>query len=141
MRFMMIVKADKNSEAGVLPSAELIAAMDRFNKEMTDAGVMLAGEGLHSSAKGARVTFHRNGTRTVTEGPFPDTKHLVAGFWMIQVKSKEEAIEWAKRCPGSENEIVEVRQVQELADFPADVRQAAAGFDEMQRGAGRSVRP
>ena len=129
MRFMMIVKADKNSEAGILPSAELVAAMDRFNKEMMDAGVMLAGEGLHPTSKGARVTFHRDGTRTVTEGPFPDTKHLVAGFWMIQVKSKEEAIEWARRCPdpatGGETSEIEIRQVFDLSDFPQELQDAA----------------
>jgi hypothetical protein len=128
---MMIVKADKNSEAGVLPSAEVVAAMDRFNKEMMDAGVMLAGEGLHPSAKGARVTFHRDGTRTVTEGPFPDPKHLVAGFWMIQVKSKEEAIAWASRCPASDNEIIEIRQVQEFTDFPPDVQKEVAAFPDL----------
>jgi len=126
---MMIVKADKNSEAGVLPSAEVVAAMDRFNKEMMDAGVMLAGEGLHPSAKGARVTFHRDGTRTVTEGPFPDPKHLVAGFWMIQVKSKEEAIGWARRCPdpatGGDTSELEIRQVFDLSDFPQELQDAA----------------
>jgi hypothetical protein len=129
MRFMMIVKADKNAEAGVLPSAELVAAMDRFNKEMMDAGVLLAGEGLHPSAKGARVTFQGNGKRTVTQGPFADPKHLVAGFWMIQVKSKEEAIEWASRCPdpatGGDTSEIEIRQVFDLSDFPQELQDAA----------------
>jgi len=129
MRFMMIVKADKNSEAGILPSAGLVAAMDRFNKEMMDAGVLLSGEGLHSSAKGARVTFHRDGSRTVKEGPFPETKQLVAGFWMIQVTSKEEAIEWARRCPdpatGGETSEIEIRQVFDLSDFPQELQDAA----------------
>ena len=98
MRFMVIVKADKNSEAGVLPSTELLAEMGKFNEELVKAGVMLAGEGLQSSAKGARVKFS-GGKRTVTDGPFAETKELIAGFWLWQVKSKEEAIEWVKRCP------------------------------------------
>jgi hypothetical protein len=129
MRFMMIVKSDKNSEAGIMPSAELVAAMDRFNKEMMDAGVFLSGEGLHPSAKGARVTFHRDGSRTVKEGPFAETKQLVAGFWMIQVKSKEEAIEWARRCPdpatGGDTSEIEIRQVFDLSDFPQELQDAA----------------
>src|SRR5712692_5634701 len=96
MRFMMLVKANKDSEAGVLPSKELIAAMGRFNEEMAKAGVMLAAEGLQSSSKGARIKFS-GGKRTVTDGPFTETKELLAGFWLIQAKSKAEAIEWAKR--------------------------------------------
>src|SRR5213593_1079466 len=117
MRFMMLGRADKNTEAGVLPSEELVAAMRRFNEEMMKAGVLLAGEGIQPSSKGARVTFSR-GTRTVTGGPFPD-KELVAGFWMIQVKSKDEAIEWAKRVPFADGEVIEIRQVFEASDFPA----------------------
>ena len=98
MRFMVIVKADKNSEAGVLPDEKLLAEMGKYNEELAKAGVLLAGEGLHPSSKGARIRF--SGTkRIVIEGPFPETKDLVAGFWMFQVKSKEEAIEWVKRCP------------------------------------------
>ena len=123
MRFMMMIKADKNTEAGVLPSKELVAAMDNFNQEMVKAGVMLAGEGLHPSSKGARITFHGGGKRTVTDGPFTEAKELIAGFWLWQVKSKEEAIEWVKRCPnpmpGMESEI-EIRQVFEAEDFGAE---------------------
>ena len=115
MRFMVIVKADKNSEAGVLPSHELLAEMGKFNVELVKAGVMLAGEGLKASSKGARVKFSGN-KRTVTDGPFTETKELVAGFWLWQVRSKEEAIEWLKRAPFREGE-VEIRQVFEAEDF------------------------
>ena len=119
MRFMILVKADKNSEAGVLPSAELLTAMGKYNEQLIKAGVMLAGEGLHPSSKGARVRFSGS-KRTVIDGPFAETKELVAGFWLIQVKSKEEAIEWVKRAPnpmpGTEPEI-EIRQVFEAEDF------------------------
>ena len=119
MRFMMLVKADKNSEAGVMPSQELLAEMGKYNEELAKAGVLLAGEGLHPSSKGARVKFSGD-KRTVTDGPFTEAKELIAGFWLIQAKSKEEAIEWAKRCPnpmpGSEGEI-EIRQVFEAEDF------------------------
>jgi hypothetical protein len=116
---MVLVKADKNSEAGVLPSQELIAAMGRFNEEMAKAGVMLAGEGLHASAKGARIAFSGD-TRTVIDGPFSETGELLAGFWMIQVTSKAEAIEWISRAP-FQGGVVEIRQVFEASDFPADV--------------------
>jgi hypothetical protein len=120
MRFMVVVKADKNSEAGVLPSKELLAAMGQFNEEMAKAGVLLAGEGLHASSKGARVSFNgRN--RIVTDGPFAETKELIAGFWMIQVKSKDEAIEWVKRVPFADGEVIEVRQVFEASDFPPEI--------------------
>src|SRR6185295_14126915 len=98
MRFMAIVKADKNSEAGVLPDQKLLTEMTRFNEELSKAGVLLAGEGLHPSSKGARVRFSGD-KRTVIDGPFAETKELVAGFWLLQVKNKEEAIEWIKRCP------------------------------------------
>jgi hypothetical protein len=122
MRFMAIVKANKDSEAGVLPSKELLAAMGKFNEEMVKAGVLLAGEGLQASSKGARVKF--SGTkRTVIDGPFAETKELIAGFWLLQVKSKEEAIEWIKRSPApfeGESEI-EIRQVFEASDFPAEI--------------------
>ena len=119
MRFMMFVRADKNTEAGVLPSKELITAMGRFNEEMVKAGVMLAGEGIQPSAKGARITFSR-GQTTVTDGPFP-ARELVAGFWMIQVKSRDEAVAWAKRVPFTDGEVIEIRQVFEASDFPAEV--------------------
>ena len=123
MRFMVMVKATKESEAGVLPSAELLAEMGRFNEELARAGVLLAGEGLHPSSRGTRVRFS-GGKRTVIDGPFTETKELVAGFWLWQVKSKEEAIEWVKRCPdpmpGSDSEI-EIRQVFEPDDFGANL--------------------
>jgi len=119
MRFMVIVKADKNSEAGVLPDQKLLAEMGKFNEELAKAGVLLAGEGLQPSSKGARVRFSGN-KRTVIDGPFAETKELIAGFWLIQVKSREEAIEWVKRSPnpfpGTESEI-EIRQVFEAEDF------------------------
>jgi hypothetical protein len=121
MRFMVIVKATQDSEAGVMPSEKLLTEMGQFNEELVKAGVMLAGEGLHPSAKGARVRF--SGTkRTVIDGPFAETKELIAGFWLWQVKSKEEAIEWVKRCPNpfdGESE-VEIRQVFEAEDFGAE---------------------
>ena len=120
MRFMMLVKASKDSEAGALPSKELLAAMGQFNEEMAKAGVLLAGEGLQASSKGARITFSGS-KRSVTDGPFAETKELLAGFWMIQVKSKAEAITWASRVPFADGEVVEVRQVFEASDFPADV--------------------
>src|SRR5246127_341279 len=122
MRFMVIVKATKSSEAGMLPSKELLAEMGKFNEELMKAGVLLAGEGLQASSKGARVKF--SGTkRTVVDGPFAETKELIAGFWLLQVKSKEEAIEWIKRSPApfeGESEI-EIRQVFEASDFPAEI--------------------
>ena len=118
MRFMILVKADKNSEAGVLPDEKLLAEMGKFNEELVKAGVMLAGEGLQPSSKGARVKFSGS-MRTVIDGPFAETKELIAGFWLWQVKSKEEAISWVKRCPNpmkGESEI-EIRQVFEAEDF------------------------
>ncbi|HEX6136869.1 MAG TPA: YciI family protein [Casimicrobiaceae bacterium] len=122
MRFMVMVKATKGTEAGVMPSEELLADMGKFNEELVKAGVMLAGEGLHPSSKGARMRFS-GGKRTVIDGPFAETKELIAGFWLWQCKSKEEAIEWMKRCPdpmpGEEAEI-EIRQVFEAEDFGAE---------------------
>ena len=118
MRFLVMVKATKDSEAGVMPSEKLLADMGKFNEELVKAGVMLAAEGLHASSKGARVQFSGS-KRTVVDGPFTETKELVAGFWLWQVKSKEEAIEWVKRCPNpheGESEI-EIRQVIEMADW------------------------
>jgi hypothetical protein len=119
MRFMVLVKATKDSEAGKLPSAELLTAMGKFNEELVKAGVMLAGEGLHPSSKGARVRFSGS-KRTVVDGPFSETKELVAGFWILQVKSKEEAIEWIKRCPNphaEQDSEIEIRQIFEAEDF------------------------
>ncbi|HEX5134494.1 MAG TPA: YciI family protein [Thermoanaerobaculia bacterium] len=122
MRFMVIVKADKDSEAGVMPSEELLAEMGRYNEELAKAGVLLAAEGLHPSSKGARVRFSGS-KRTVIDGPFAETKELIAGFWLIQAKSKEEAIEWVKRAPnpfpGAESE-VEIRPVFEADDFGSE---------------------
>ena len=119
MRFMIIVKASKDSEAGVLPSSELLEQMGKFNEELVKAGIMLAGEGLQPSSKGARVRFSGS-KRTVIDGPFAETKELIAGFWLWQVRSMEEAIEWVKRAPnpmpGTESEI-EIRQVFEAEDF------------------------
>src|SRR5438128_11543649 len=116
MRFMVIVKANKDSEAGVLPSTECLTAMGKFNEELVKAGVMLAGEGLHPSSKGVRVRFS-GGKHTVIDGPFTETKELVAGFWLWQVKSKQEAIEWLKRAPFGGGTEIEIRQVFEADDF------------------------
>jgi hypothetical protein len=123
MRFMILVRATKESETGVPPSRELMEAMGRYNEELARAGVLLAAEGLQPSSKGARVKFSGS-KRTVIDGPFAETKELIAGYWLIEVKSREEAIEWVKRCPdpmgeGEEGEI-EIRQVFELSDFPED---------------------
>ena len=118
MRFMIIVKATEDSEAGKMPGTELLTAMGKFNEELVNAGVLLAGEGLQPSSKGARIRYE--GTqRTVIDGPFPETRELVAGFWLIQVKSREEAIEWMKRCPNPSDgpSEIEIRQVMELEDF------------------------
>jgi len=120
---MAIVKASKDSEAGVMPSEELLAAMGEFNEEMVKAGVMLAGEGLHPSSKGARVSFGGGGERTVTDGPFAETKELIAGYWIWQVRSMDEAVEWVKRCPNpmeSESDI-DIRQIFEADDFGAEL--------------------
>jgi hypothetical protein len=122
MRFMILLKTNKDTEAGVMPSQELLAAMGKYNEELVKAGVMLAGEGLQPTSKGARVKFSGK-TRTVTEGPFPDLDGVIAGFWMFQVKSRQEAIDWVKRCPnptGDEAEI-EIRQVFEAEDFGAEL--------------------
>src|SRR6267378_1699822 len=120
MRVMVLVKADKNSEAGILPNKKTLTEMGKFNEELVKAGVMLAGEGLHASSKGARIKFS-GAKRTVTDGPFPETKDLLAGFWMIQVKSKKEALEWASRIPFAGGEEVEIRQVFEASDFPPEI--------------------
>lgn len=132
MRFMVIVKADKDSEAGVLPSHELLAEMGKFNEELVKAGVMLAGEGLQASSKGARVRFSGK-NRTVIDGPFAETKELVAGFWLWQVRSKEEAIEWLKRAPFQTGE-VEIRQVFEAEDFGEEFTPDLREQEERIRG-------
>ncbi len=134
MRFMVLVKASKDSEAGVLPEEKLLTDMGKYNEELVKAGVLLSAEGLHPTSKGARVEFS-GGTRTVIDGPFPEAKDLVAGFWLFQVKSKEEAIEWVKRCPnptGTEFEI-EIRQVFEADDFGPALSPELRGAEERLR--------
>jgi hypothetical protein len=141
MRFMILVKASRDSEAGVLPSKELVAEMGKFNEEMVKAGVLLSGEGLHSSSKGARVKFS-GAKRTVTDGPFPETNQLLAGFWMIEVTSMAEAVDWASRIPFEDGE-VEIRRVFETSDFPAEILPPEAAAreqalrEEIQRKASR----
>jgi hypothetical protein len=129
----MIPKGYETAKPGTVPSAEAVSAMMKYNEELQKAGVLLALDGLHPPSMGVRVSF-AGGKPKVTDGPFPEAKEVLGGYWMIQVKSKEEAIAWAKRCPGSDNEVIEVRQVQEMSDFPPDVQKAAEGFTEMQSG-------
>ena len=134
MRFMVIIKATKESEAGEMPSTELLEAMGKYNEELVKAGVMLAGEGLHPSSMGARVRF-KGTERTVIDGPFPETKELIAGFWLMQVRSKEEVIEWVRRCPNpmaGESEI-EIRQVFETEDFGDALTPELRAQEESQR--------
>ena len=131
MRFMVIVKASKESEAGILPSKQLLDEMGKFNEELVKAGVMLAGEGLQASSKGARVTFDGN-KRIVTDGPFAETKELVAGFWLWKVKSRQEAIEWLKRAPFRDG-TVEIRQVFEAEDFGQNLSPEARKWREQLR--------
>ncbi|MFM0053828.1 YciI family protein [Caballeronia grimmiae] len=138
MRFMMLMipRGYESAEPGTMPSAEAVAAMMKYNEALQKAGVLLALDGLHPPSMGARVSFE-GGKPRVTDGPFAEAKEVLGGYWMIQVSSREEAIEWAKRCPGSPNETIEVRQVMEFDDFPPDVREASAGFGEMQKAAKR----
>ena len=131
MRVMVIVKADKDSEAGVLPDEKMLSDMGKFNDELVKAGVMLAGEGLHATAKGKRVRF-AEGKRTVIDGPFSETKELIAGFWLWQVKSMDEAVEWLKRAPFEGTE-VEIRQVFEMEDFGAEYTPELREQEERQR--------
>jgi hypothetical protein len=134
VRFMVLVKADKNSEAGVVPSEKLLADMGRYNEELVKAGVLLAGEGLHPSSKGARVKFS-GAKRTVVDGPFPETKDLVCGFWILQVQSREEAIEWVKRCPSpmeGETEL-EIRQVFGADEFGAELTPELRASEQRMR--------
>lgn len=137
MRFMMLMipKGYETAAPGTMPDAKAVDAMMKYNESLQKAGVLLALDGLHPPSMGARVTFP-GGKPKVTDGPFSEAKEVLGGYWMIQVKSKQEAIEWASRCPAGENEIIEIRQVQEFADFPADVQQVAAKFPEMQAAAG-----
>jgi hypothetical protein len=133
MRFMMLMipKGYEKAQPGAMPDAKAVAAMMKYNEALQKAGVLLALDGLHPPSMGARVTFS-GGKPKVTDGPFTEAKEVVGGYWMIQVKSKEEAVEWASRCPASDNEVIELRQVMEMSEFPADVREAAAGFRELQ---------
>jgi len=130
---LMIPKGYDKAAPGTVPDAAAVAAMMKYNESLQKAGILLALDGLHPPSMGARVSFS-GGKPKVTDGPFAEAKEVVGGYWMIQVKSKEEAIAWASRCPGSDNGVIEVRQVQEMSDFPTDVQEAAAGFDEMRRG-------
>jgi len=132
MRFMMLMipKGYEAAKPGTMPDAKAVEAMMKYNESLQKAGVLLALDGLHPPSMGARVSFE-GGKPRVIDGPFAEAKEVVGGYWMIQVKSRDEAIEWAKRCPGSPNEVIEIRQVQEMSDFPEDVKKAAAGFDEM----------
>ncbi len=135
MRFMVIVKATRNTEAGMMPSEELLGAMGKFNEELAKAGVLLAAEGLQPSSRGARVKFS-GGKRTVVDGPFAETKELIAGFWLWQCKSKAEAIEWVERCPDpmpGEESVLEIRQVFEAEDFGAEFTPEMRAQEERQR--------
>lgn len=133
MRFMMLMipKGYESAAPGAMPDAKVVAAMMKYNESLQKAGVLLSLDGLHPPSMGARVSF-TGGNPKVTNGPFPEAKEVLGGYWMIQARSREEAIEWASRCPASDNEVIEVRQVQELADFPADVQQVASKYPEMQ---------
>ena len=138
MRFMMLVipKGYESAKPGTVPDAKAVERMMKYNESLQRAGVLLALDGLHPPSMGARVSF-QGGTPKVTDGPFAEAKEVLGGYWMIQVKSRDEALEWAKRAPMADNELIEVRQVVEMADFPPDVREAAAGFEQMQGGAPR----
>src|SRR5262249_17331991 len=129
MRFMMLMipRGYEAAAPGTMPPAEAVAAMVKYNAALRDAGVPITLGGLHPPSRGARVSFDR-GKPVVTDGPFTESKEVIGGYWMIDVASREEAIAWAKKCPASSNEIIEIRQVQEMADFPADVQEAASGF-------------
>src|SRR5207244_3717550 len=138
MRFMMLMipKGYEKAAPGAMPDARAVAAMMKYNESLQKAGVLLGLDGLHPPSMGARISFS-GGKPKVTDGPFIEAKEVIGGYWVIQVKSKEEAIEWASRCPASDDEVIELRQVQEFSDFPADVKEAAAGFPEMQAQSGQ----
>ena len=138
MQFMMLMipKGYETAVPGAMPDAKAVEAMMKYNKSLQKAGVLLALDGLHPPSTGARVSFP-GGKPKVTDGPFAEAKEVIGGYWMIEAKSKAEAVEWAKRCPAGENEVIEIRQVQEMSDFPADVQKAAAGFAEMQKELGQ----
>jgi len=131
MRFMMLMIPGGYETAApdVLPSAEAVASMTKYNEELRKAGVLLSLDGLHPPSSGARVHF-KDGKPTVTDGPFPEVKEVLGGYWIIDVRSREEAIEWARRCPASNTEVIEVRRIQEMEDFPEEIRKAAEGFGE-----------
>jgi len=133
MRFMMLMipAGYETAAAGAMPSAEAVAAMTEYNEALEEAGVLVTLDGLHPPSMGARVSFAA-GKPVVTDGPFTEAKEVLGGYWMIDVTCREEAIAWAKRCPASANEIIEIRQVQEMSDFPPDVQEAAVGFPELQ---------
>jgi len=139
MRFMMLVipKGYEKAAPGTVPDADGVAAMMKFNEDLQRAGVLRALDGLHPPSMGARVSFGPGGKGkpVVTDGPFPEAREVLGGYWIIDVKNKAEAVEWARRCPMREECIIEIRQVQEMSDFPPDVQKAAAGFDEMHRAA------
>ena len=136
MRFMllMIPGGYEAAAPGTMPPVEAVEKMMRFNETLKEAGVLVTLDGLHPPSMGARVSF-KDGQPVVTDGPFTESKEVIGGYWMIDVKSREEAIAWAKRCPASANEVIEVRQVQDMADFPAEIQEAANGFAEMQKRA------
>ena len=138
MRFMMLMipKGYETAAPGTAPDAKAVEAMMKYNETLQKAGVLLALDGLHPPSTGARVSFP-GGKPKVTDGPFAEAKEVIGGYWMIEVKSKAEAVKWAKRCPAGENEVIEIRQVQEMSDFPADVQKVAAGFAEMQKELGQ----
>jgi hypothetical protein len=138
MRFMMLMipKGYEKAAPGVMPDAKAVAAMMKYNESLQKAGVLLALDGLHPLSMGTRVSFS-GGKPKLTDGPFIEAKEVIGGYWMIEVKSKEEAVEWASRCPASDNEIIEIRQVQEFAEFPADVQEAASGFSETRSQSGQ----
>jgi hypothetical protein len=138
MRFMMLMipKGYEKARPGTAPDAKAVEAMMKYNEALQKAGVLLALDGLHPPSMGARVAFP-GGKPKVTDGPFAEAKEVIGGYWMIQVKSKEEAVDWAKRCPASDNEVIEIRQVQEMSDFPPDVQKAAEGFETMQARSGQ----
>lgn len=133
MRFMMLMipKGYENAKPGTMPDAQAVAAMMKYNESLQKAGVLLALDGLHPPSMGSRISFS-SGKPKVTDGPFAEAKEVLGGYWMIQVKSKEEAVEWASRCPASDNEVIELRQVQEISDFPADIQEIVSHHPELQ---------
>jgi hypothetical protein len=134
MRFMMLMipKGYESAAPGTMPAADAVSAMMRYNEALKEAGILVTLDGLHPPSMGARVSFE-GGKPVVTDGPFTEAKEVLGGYWMIDVASRDEAIEWAKKCPASGNEVIEIRQVQEMSDFPPDIQEAAAGFNELMK--------